>query len=140
MKTLKKILQVLLLLGSILVGIKIYLDKTKESNVKPIAKKIDLSTPKHDIYSKEKDKWQRTVIISEKEQKAKRADFNERQLKLLAVLNKEKDVEMKLISKMFPEYSERTLRRDFNLLEEMGLVTRSGTTKATVYHYHYQSK
>lgn len=59
--------------------------------------------------------------------------FNQRQLDILSMLENGSDGKVSVLLKKFPGVTDRTLRRDFNKLESLGLVKRSGSTKSASY-------
>lgn len=91
---------------------------------------------KSDVESK--DKKVRLGIL---EKMATREDGNEktqslnnRQKKLYELILSNSDSSMSNIAPHFKSVTNRTLRRDLNLLEEMQLISRSGKTKSVIYN------
>ena len=56
-----------------------------------------------------------------------------RQGKILDIMDDKKEASMKDISEDLSDVSLRTLRRDLNVLVELGYVSRRGSTKDSVY-------
>lgn len=60
-------------------------------------------------------------------------ELNDRQEKIFEMVNHNGEVTMQLVSDHINDVSERTLRRDMNKLEKLGLIERFGKTKDSVY-------
>jgi hypothetical protein len=58
---------------------------------------------------------------------------NERQKKILKFLQEKKQAQVKDLKKMFPRFTKRTLRRDFDYLLKAGTIKRIGQTNRTLY-------
>jgi predicted HTH transcriptional regulator len=61
-------------------------------------------------------------------------NLSERKQNIVEYLCQKESVSVPELSNKFPDVSDRTLRRDMNSLEDIGLVNRKGSTKATVYY------
>lgn len=70
-----------------------------------------------------------------KTKKTKVADFklNERQKKILSVLSESKKHPMKYLESKIGNFNVRTLRRDLDKLQKMGLIKKFGSTKSAFY-------
>jgi predicted HTH transcriptional regulator len=60
-------------------------------------------------------------------------ELNERQLKILETIAQEGRLEPSEIYELVPGVSTRTVRRDMDVLVELGLVAQQGSTKSTTY-------
>lgn len=60
--------------------------------------------------------------------------LSKRQRNIMKLVDEGDSITVPELSENFPTVSDRTLRRDMNHLEDIGLVKRQGSTKATVYH------
>jgi len=60
-------------------------------------------------------------------------ELSDRQSKIFSKLKETRKINMKQISMILPEVSERTLRRDMKVLESLGLVKQVGRTKNSFY-------
>ena len=60
-------------------------------------------------------------------------DLNDRQEKIFEMVKQNGEVTMQTVSDRVSDVSERTLRRDMNKLEKLGLIERFGKTKDSVY-------
>lgn len=65
--------------------------------------------------------------------KQESGEINSRQNILLALLKQHKSLQMKEIEKRIQTVNVRTLRRDLDKLQKLGLISKSGSTKAAVY-------
>lgn len=65
--------------------------------------------------------------------RVKKQDLNERESKIIEVLREKGKVQVWEISKMFPDISKRTIRRDFVELLDSGLIKRIGEKNNTFY-------
>lgn len=63
----------------------------------------------------------------------KKIDLSPRQQVVYAIIRGKKSLEMKDLLPKIPGVTERTLRRDLLKLQEAGLITKQGTTKASSY-------
>jgi len=63
----------------------------------------------------------------------KQETANPRQDEILKYLQKNKKVTVGQLLKLFPNITDRTLRRDLNKMEKQGMVVRSGSTKSVHY-------
>jgi len=59
--------------------------------------------------------------------------FNERQKKIVTLLREKEKVQVNDIQLVFPKITKRTIRRDFDLLLEKGVVERLGKANMTFY-------
>lgn len=59
--------------------------------------------------------------------------FNKRQLDIIKYLENGESGKVSELLKLFPGVTDRTLRRDFNKLEILGVVKKSGSTKSATY-------
>jgi predicted HTH transcriptional regulator len=59
--------------------------------------------------------------------------INRRQMDIMDFLNKKGRVPMNNIEKRFPKVNVRTLRRDLERLQKVGLIEKKGSTKASTY-------
>jgi len=64
---------------------------------------------------------------------AEKKPINERQQKILEVLENKEKVQVWEFKKIFPNVSKRTLRRDFSQMLKQGLITRLGESNSTFY-------
>ncbi len=71
--------------------------------------------------------------LHKKEVKTDYPNLSIRKQKIMEIITKNQSLTVPELSDRFPEVSDRTLRRDMNALEDMGLVERYGSTKATEY-------
>jgi hypothetical protein len=71
--------------------------------------------------------------VHKKEVETDYPNLSMRKQKIMEIITKNKSLTVPELSDRFPEVSDRTLRRDMNALEDMGLVKRHGSTKATEY-------
>lgn len=62
-----------------------------------------------------------------------RGNLNPRQTQLLELLDSGKAHAMSSIEQSFPKVNVRTLRRDLDKLQQMGLIKKTGSTKAALY-------
>lgn len=60
-------------------------------------------------------------------------ELSPRQKIVYAIIKGKKSLEMKDLLMRIPSVTERTLRRDLLKLQEAGLITKQGTTKASSY-------
>lgn len=67
------------------------------------------------------------------QKKEKSSPINSRQNILLALLKQHKSLQMKDIEKRIQTVNVRTLRRDLDKLQKLGLISKTGSTKAAVY-------
>lgn len=129
----RPIWKIFTLLG-FLVGVLLYIlikQEKKGEEESPQRKKELLSKPK---------KLPKTV--KEDEPKGDRVDLD---LETLKLSSRQKKIVKKLIKKgkvypselqdLLPNVSSRTIRRDMNGLEKLGLVEQKGATKSTYYKY-----
>lgn len=65
----------------------------------------------------------------------KYSNLNERQQKILKEVKNQKKVKSSEIRNQFKNINERTLRRDFDKLEKLGIVRQLGKTKDSFYEY-----
>ncbi len=65
----------------------------------------------------------------------KHSNLNERQQKILQEVKNQKKVKSSEIRNQFKNINERTLRRDFDKLEKLGIVKQTGKTKDSFYEY-----
>lgn len=63
----------------------------------------------------------------------KKGNLNPRQTQLLELLDSGKAHAMSSIEQSFPKVNVRTLRRDLDKLQQMGLIKKTGSTKAALY-------
>jgi predicted HTH transcriptional regulator len=64
----------------------------------------------------------------------KLSKLSSRKRKIVKLLQDSGSVTVPSISSRFPDISDRTIRRDMNDLEDIGLIERRGSTKATKYY------
>lgn len=121
-KTIKNFLSALAFIGAILVGVKIYKDKSEEvvenEEYRPNKRRVN---------------YDRKRSLKASGFKEKMIPLNSRQEEILKHLSLKKIIEMKDIKSFFPEVTTRTLRRDMNKLEDSGMIKREGSTKASKY-------
>jgi predicted HTH transcriptional regulator len=67
-------------------------------------------------------------------------DFNERQNKIISMLQQKRIVTPKELQKLIPNVSDRTLRRDMDTLAKEKIVLQKGSTKSTFYEYIQHEK
>jgi hypothetical protein len=68
-----------------------------------------------------------------KKEKTTSFDLNDRQKKILELLNKQEKMQVKDFQKFLPSVTKRTLRRDFSFLTEKKAVKRIGSGNMTYY-------
>lgn len=81
-------------------------------------------------YEKESTTLPAKVIPMKKQESG---EINTRQNILLALLRQHKSLQMKEIEKRIQTVNVRTLRRDLDKLLRLGLISKTGSTKAAVY-------
>lgn len=83
------------------------------------------------INDEKKSSKAKTKVLPPKKQES--AEINSRQNILLALLKQHKSLQMKEIEKRIQTVNVRTLRRDLDKLQKLGLISKTGSTKAAVY-------
>lgn len=75
----------------------------------------------------------RPGVSSKKRLKTSAENLSPRQTKILEILDLDKVYGMNSIEGDFPEVNVRTLRRDLDKLQQLGLIKKTGSTKASLY-------
>lgn len=78
-------------------------------------------------------KKQEPKLKSQVTHKFNQRQLNSRQFALLEEITKKRKLNMREVSKLLPEVSERTLRRDMDRLENIGLIRQVGKTRDSYY-------
>ncbi len=85
-----------------------------------------------------KNSLDETAATEEKKMKkpsrAKDLKINIRQNILMSLINQHQSLSMKEIERRIQSVNVRTLRRDLDKLQRYGMIIKSGSTKASVYH------
>jgi predicted HTH transcriptional regulator len=68
------------------------------------------------------------------EVETKLLELSSRKQKIVKLLRSSGSVTVPSVSSHFADVSDRTIRRDMNDLEDIGLIERRGSTKATTYY------
>lgn len=87
------------------------------------------------IFGKSAHNEKKSIKTTKKPNTTKVADFklNERQKKILSALSESKKHPMKYLEGRIGNYNVRTLRRDLDKLQKMGLIKKFGSTKSAFY-------
>lgn len=87
------------------------------------------------ILRKDSQGEKKVIKTKQKPNTTKVADFklNERQKKILSALSESKKHPMKYLEGRIGNYNVRTLRRDLDKLQKMGLIKKFGSTKSAFY-------
>ncbi|MCA9380483.1 hypothetical protein KC675_04865 [Candidatus Dojkabacteria bacterium] len=87
------------------------------------------------ILRKDSQTGKKKPISTKKPNTAKISDFklNERQKNILSVMVESKKHPMKYLESRIGNFNVRTLRRDLDKLQKMGLIKKFGSTKSAFY-------
>jgi predicted HTH transcriptional regulator len=71
--------------------------------------------------------------VSKKNVKVSKGGLNSRQEQIFNYIKLNSEVKMSSVSQIFNKVTPRTLRRDFEKLQQLGLVRQEGKTRDAVY-------
>jgi predicted HTH transcriptional regulator len=113
------IIKFILIVCGAFLGLAVLTDLLGESDDSSSPKSSKNTSPEKDSKDKKDD--------------SKYSNLSGRKQKIMQTLEKQQSITVPELSDLFPNVSDRTLRRDMNALNNIGLVDRDGSTKSTVY-------